>query len=388
LLVWRAGQGGTSLKRLRFCADKPYVMSILEIILAIIALQVVALICLLVAIVVTYARIARTDVKQLRHQWARQLPDALEGGAEAIDCIRGSLGTDVAREAFRTFVDEQLYSDVGDSPSALRELSRTVGFTEWLQHQMLTSRNELDRAAAAKTLGGLHENVDHKVAVELLQSSDPAVVLAASHTIASFGDPNYLLPVFRAVYQRTPITIHGATGLLSEFGRGACPAIHELLRAVVDRYLQADAVESPESPRPLDPEREIDVDDVVAQVVMIDLLAFYTYLPAASTLLALLNLSKAEETIIHVVKALAKVGDAKAVPQLVEMLTHPNWVIRSQAVLALAALDAVEAVPSIRTLLGDESFRVRLYAQRALHSLESFETVSSPETVSSSGVLA
>ncbi|MGI5940058.1 MAG: HEAT repeat domain-containing protein [Thermoleophilia bacterium] len=359
-------------------------MSVLEIILAIIALQVAAFIYLLVAIVVTYARRARVDVDQLSHQWARQLPDALEGRAEAIDFIRGSLSTDAVRKAFRTFIDEQLYSDINDSLPALRELSRAVGFTEWLRHQALNSRNQLDRAAAGKTLGRLQESVDREVAVKLLQSSDPAVVLAASHTIASLGDPDYLLPVFRAVYQRTPITIHGAAGLLSEFGRGACPAIHELLRAVVDRYLQADAAESYRS---LDPEREIDVNDVVAQVVMIDLLAFYAYLPSASTLLALLSLSKAEETIIHVVKALAEVGDVKAVPQLVEMLTHSNWVIRSQTARTLAALDAVEAIPSIRTLLGDESLRVQLYAQRALRSLEGLET-GSLEAVSSLGVFA
>ena len=78
---------------------------------------------------------------------------------------------------------------------------------------------------------------------------------------------------------------------------------------------------------------------------MVDLLAFFAYRPAAGSLLRLLQLSEHEEVLIHIVKALAKMGDASAIPSLSELLTHPDWVLRSQAVQALATLGAVESAP-------------------------------------------
>jgi HEAT repeat protein len=120
---------------------------------------------------------------------------------------------------------------------------------------------------------------------------------------------------------------------------------------------------------PIDREQEVERSETAVQVVMVDLLAFYCYLPAASTLLRLLRSSEDEEVLIHLVKAIARVGNVSAVPRLTALLTHPNWVIRSQSAQALAALGAVEAGGSISILLDDESLAVRADAQRALGSL-------------------
>ncbi len=106
---------------------------------------------------------------------------------------------------------------------------------------------------------------------------------------------------------------------------------------------------------------------------MIDLLAFYTYLPAAPTLLRLLKTAKDEEILIHLIKAMTKVGSSAAVPRLSALLAHPNWVVRSQSAEALSALRALEAIPNIRHLLDDESLAVRACAQRVLASLNALE---------------
>jgi hypothetical protein len=342
-------------------------MSMLEIILVVIALQLVVLAFLLIATVITHTRKSGAKIRRLRRTWFRLLPAALQGRREATERMQRTLHSRASFQAFHVFLDEQLRYQRGGSPLRLRRLSRAIGFTDRLQHQMLESRDQLGRAAAAKTLGRLRERIARESATELLQSNDPAVVLAAAYASASFRDPRHFLPVFRAIYQRTPITLHGAAELLSGFEEGVCPVIHKLLINLVGQYRHGG------TPHPIDPQKEVDRSDTAAQVVMIDLLAFYAYVPAALTLLRLLELSEDEEVLIHLVKALAKVGDTTAVPRLTRLLGHQNWVIRSQAAQALATLEAGEAVPAIHALLGDDNIRVRIYAQQALRSLKTVE---------------
>ena len=342
-------------------------MSTLQVVLAIIAVELVTLLGLFAALVLTHARKSGAKIRRLRRLWIRLLPDALEGRRQATARIRETILSDAGFRSFHEFLDEQLRQLGAGSPVRLRHLSRTLGFTQRLQRQLTESRDQLDRAAAAKTLGRLREKMSREAVTELLHSEDPAVVLAAGYASASFRDPSYFLPVFRAVYQRTRITLHGIAELLSRFEEGICPVVHELLDELIHQY----SLEGP--PSSFNPDKEVDRGDQAAQVVMIDLLAFFAYRPAAGSLLRLLELSEHEEVLIHIVKALAKVGDAAAVPRLCELLTHPNWVLRSQAVQALAALGAVESTPLIHALLEDDDLRVRVYAQKALHSLKAVE---------------
>ncbi len=342
-------------------------MSVLDIVLLVIALELLTLLGLLVGLVTMHVRRSGTKIRRLRRLWVRLLREALEGRRRPTTRIRETMVSDANLKAFHGFLDEQL-RELGDgSPLQIRHLSRTLDFTRHLQHQLAESRDPLERAAAAKTLGRLRERMSREAVAELLHSDDPAVVLAAGYASASFRDPSVFLPVFRAVYKGTRITLHGIAELLSRFEEGVCPVIHELLDELVVRYSETDPL------RPLDPDREVDRSDQAAQVVMVDLLAFFAYRPAAPTLLRLLWLSEHDEVLIHIVKALAKIGDATAIPSLGAMLTHSNWVLRSQAVQALAALEAVETVPLVHALLEDEDLRVRVYARNALDCLKDIE---------------
>jgi HEAT repeat protein len=342
-------------------------MSMLDIVLAVIALELVALLGLLVGLVTMHVRRSGTRIRRLRRLWVRLLPEALEGKRRPTARIRETMVSDANLKAFHGFLDEQL-RELGDgSPLRLRHLSRTLDFTRHLQRRLAESRDPLERAAAAKTLGRLRERMSREAVAELLHSDDPAVVLAAGYASASFRDPSVFLQVFRAVYRGTRITLHGIAELLSRFEAGVCPVIHELLDKLVARYSETDLSGS------LDPDREVDRGDQAAQVVMIDLLAFFAYRPAGPTLLHLLQLSEHEEVLIHIVKALAKIGDATAIPGLSRLLTHPNWVIRSQAVQALAALEAVDTIPLVHALLEDEDLRVRVCARNTLGTLNQLE---------------
>ena len=342
-------------------------MSALQIVLVVIALELVALLGLFVGLVTMHVRRSGTKIRRLRRLWVRLLPEALEGRRQPTARIRETIVSGAGFKAFHGFLDEQLRGLGDGSPLQLRHLSRTLGFTKRLQCQLAKSRDPLERAAAAKTLGRLRERMSREAVAELLHSDDPAVVLAAGYASASFRDPSFFLPVFQAVYKGTRITLHGIAELLSRFEEGVCPVIHGLLDELITRYSETDPL------RPLDPDREVDRSDQAAQVVMVDLLAFFAYRPAASTLLRLLQLSEHEEVLIHIVKALAKIGDATAIPSLSELLAHPNWVIRSQAVQALAALEAVDTIPLVHALLEDEDLRVRVYARKTLDSLREVE---------------
>jgi HEAT repeat protein len=103
---------------------------------------------------------------------------------------------------------------------------------------------------------------------------------------------------------------------------------------------------------------------------MIDLLAFFAYVPASRSLGELLNHSQYDEVLIHLVKALAKVGGRHAVPRLTEMLGHRNWVVRAQAATTLAALRATESASEVTALLEDGDIRVRVAAQRSVRRLQ------------------
>ncbi len=338
-------------------------MSALHIVLVVIALELVTLLVLFVGLVTMHVRRSGAKIRRLRRTWVRLLPEALEGKRQPTVRIRETIGSDANFKAFHGFMDEQLRQLGGGSPLRLRHLSRTLGFTKRLQRQLAESRDPLERAAAAKTLGWLRERMSREAVAELLHSDDPAVVLAAGYASASFRDPSFFLPVFQAVYKGTRITLHGIAELLSRFEEGVCPVIHGLLDDLIGRYSDVDPL------RPLDPSRQVDRSDQAAQVVMVDLLAFFAYRPAGPTLLRLLQLSEHEEVLIHAVKALAKLGDVNAIPSLSELLAHPNWVLRSQAVQALAALEAVDTIPLVHALLEDEDLRVRVYARNTLDSL-------------------
>jgi hypothetical protein len=353
-------------------------MNTLHIIVAAIGLQLLCLAFLLVATLVTQARRSEGKSRELEETWCLLLPAALAGQAEATGQIQASIRSRAGFESFHRSLDAQLHDTGSRSRLAVRRLCREVGFTDRLLEDLVQSRDPLSRAAAAKTLGRLREKTALETALDLLHADDPAVVLAAADAITSLHEVRQFLPVFRAVYGRTPITLHGAAGLLSGFGSAVCPVIHRLLIDLAARGRGSFALDAAGG---LDPEKSVGSDDVAAQVVMVDLLAFYGYLPAAPTLLRLLRTAKDDEVLIHLVKALAKVGNSAAFPGLSELLAHSNWVVRSQGAEALSALHALGAVPYIRPLLDDESPAVRACAQRALASLNALEAESEADVV-------
>ncbi len=340
---------------------------VLDLILGIIGLEFLAIVLLLVTVFAVQARKSGGRAQRRKALWKRLLPVAVAGDPETIGRVRASLRRGSDWKAFHSFIDERLRHEREGSMLGLRRLCRHVGLTERLHQQLLQARDPLDRAAAGRTLARLRERIAEDSLLPLLGSSDPAVVLAAAYAVASFKQSDQFLPVFRAVYGRTSITLHGAAELLSGFGKGVCPVVHRLLKGVVKQHQQLVAAVPG---TPVDPDKAVDRADTAAQVVMVDLLAFYGYRPAAPTLTYLLSLSDHEEVLIHLVKAVSVVGNASAVPRLTELLGHSSWVVRRQSIQALAALSAVDAVPAIRVLLGDGNLMVRTSAQEALQTLK------------------
>ncbi|MCX8032630.1 MAG: HEAT repeat domain-containing protein [Thermoleophilia bacterium] len=309
----------------------------LEILLIFIAVEAAALFGLLIAVVwQSLWGIGTRRERQIR-LWVKALDHALAGRRCARNRIRRTLKTEEDIIAFQRFLHEHCHSLKVDSWASLRQLLRALGVTTWLHTRFREARKDLERASAARTLAYLKEPLDPEEVATLLDSKDPAAVLAAAHALTSLGNPDYVVRIFRAVYDRTPITLHGAAGLLSRLGPGVCPTITRILADVLKRIA---GNRRPEQPTDIDHTREIDPNDVAAQVVLVDLLAFFRYTPAGPVLRRLLMFSPHDEVVIHLVKALGALRDNKAIPLLKPLLEHENWVVRSQTAKALAAIES------------------------------------------------
>jgi HEAT repeat protein len=341
-----------------------------RIILGLLGAEIIAVVCLLAATLLVQARNAGRKAARRNELWAVLVPAALDGDHDALPQLQASLRSNRDWKAFHLFIDEQLRGESGRTPLRLRRLSRHTGLSDRLQAELLHSRDPLDQAAAGKTLARLREKFAEEHILDLLRSDDAAVVLAAAYATASFCDPKQLLPVFRAIYGRTPITLHGAAELLSSFGDRACPAIHRLLHGVVTQYKEVTTTGHTD---PIDSSNAVAWDDTAAQVVLIDLLTFYGYQPASPALLQLLNLSDSVEVLIHLVKGVAAVAETAAVPRLVDLLRHWNWVVRDQSLRALATLGATETVGAVEALLDDSVLAVRATAHSTLSTLGALE---------------
>ena len=316
-----------------------------EVLFIFIALEEVTLVGLFVALVCQALWGAgRRRERQIR-LWTKTLGPALAGRRHARSRVRRSLKSEEDIVAFQRFLHDHFGPSLSEHSASLRQLMRALGVTSWLHARFRKAGKDLDRASAARTLAYLGEPLNPAEVAELLSSKDPAAVLAAAHALTSLGNPSYFLPVFRAIYDRTPITLHGAAGLLSRFGPAACPTITRLVSEVVKHTVTAPNPKFPGDALPdaLDHTKAVDPNDVAAQVVMIDLLAFFRYAPAAPILRELLRVSPHEEVVIHLVKALGALKDSEAIPLLEPLLKHDNWVIRTQAAKALAAIASSKA---------------------------------------------
>ncbi|MFG2044014.1 HEAT repeat domain-containing protein [Dactylosporangium sp. NPDC048998] len=65
----------------------------------------------------------------------------------------------------------------------------------------------------------------------------------------------------------------------------------------------------------------------------------------------------------------------EAVPQLIELLDHPQWIVVDEAIKALGVLGDVSAVPALRPLLGDGAEWVRQRAADALAKIGGAEAL-------------
>ena len=152
--------------------------------------------------------------------------------------------------------------------------------------------------------------------------------------------------------------------MLSRFGPGGVPrcttysARWSLITLVRGRNLR-DASAHP-----------VGADDLSFQVILIDLLAFFKYTPAARTLSRLLALSPHEEVLVHGIKALAAIGGETAGPQIARFLpTRTGCCEAKRRKRWEHSEPAAQPLASAR-LLEDENRWVRLYAQRSLAALD------------------
>lgn len=325
-------------------------------------IEVVALVVLTGLVIRHAAGSAPWREGHLHKLWAVLVPQALAGDRRAQAKLAATVQSERRLDLLAAFLRAEPETTGADTitqvhfprTASLSVISDQLGLTDLLRQRLRTARRDLERATAASLLVSLGRSPTSDEIAPLLESKDPVAVLVAARALARIGSPDMVLPVFEAIYRRTPITLHGAAGMLVEFGPGACPRLVSLLQEVLD------------TPRE---ERDgLGLANEAAQVVLIDLLAFFQHKPAARVLRDLLTQAEDTEVVIHLIKALGALGDEQADTVLAGFLRHENWVVRSQAAKALAQLESDGWTEVVEPLAIDPDPRVRSLVQQILAS--------------------
>jgi hypothetical protein len=336
------------------------------VIWSVVAVEAVSLFLLMTGVLLTRARRCGLRMRHTQALWRGDLPLAMSGQADALARIRRSLRSRGAWKAFHRLVIEYMGSDETRIDHA-SSLCHAVGLVEWLKKELLNARDPLDRVLAARTLARLRVKVSQDTIIRLLRSRERVLVIAAAYAAAASREPNQFLPVFRAIYERTMVTTHGAAEVLSAFDRYICPDVHRVLKEAAEDSCKFLALSSLASAGQRDNAAGRACSS--AQVIMIELLALHDYRPAVPTLLQLAETTDDEEILEHVLSALEVLADRDMVPRLLQFLEHPKPMLRRESITALAALNAVGTTTTIRGLLDDPDPAVRAEAKKAVDRL-------------------
>jgi hypothetical protein len=238
-------------------------------------------------------------------------PGTPSGGPVAEAQLGDGLAPDFDWKAFHHCVDEQLRSEPDHSVLALQRLCRAAGLTGRLQHEVCESTDSLDRARAARTLMRLREEVSPYALVELLDSEDPAVVVAVAEAIALSHETRLFVRVLRALCERVPGSAATINRLLLLFGEDSCPAVHGLLKNVLRQYIDA---EDPTANHDIDPATEIDRHEALHLMAIVEVLARHGYRVAVPTFTRLLGVCDNDALHRCLAREVAAAGDAWSLP--------------------------------------------------------------------------
>lgn len=269
----------------------------------------------------------------------------------------------------------------GEERERIVKLARHTGLIRRFIH-FLKKGNRWEKARAAKFLGSAGETAAARYLRQNLHSKDRVVFLAAARALAALGAEEYFHEIINVLLTRSNFTYEAISEVLVEFGEESCPLIAETLQKNVlvtayriKPFSDGDGMDKSAAAKiyndglldlRLTRESPRDLDDPNVLCLYIDILASFNYLPAEPVLRGLLKLSDIEEVLIHCLKALEHIGAPETAADVAPLLSHPNWVIRSQAAKAVGTVNAEAYLEMLQELMSDKSWWVRFRAGEAL----------------------
>ena len=280
--------------------------------------------------------------------------------------IIGQLSLDQTMEYFENEHDYKILKNIfkaylnnydGEKLIKLKELTKKIGLNDYL-YTNLKSRNKKKSLKAAAYLGKLEdENALNKLK-KLLKSNNKLKIITSAWAISEIGDLTYLKPVIKSLLNRSEMTYEAITELLVNFGEKICDKLIIYINKdlKVNGYLK----------------NTFQTDQYKILSVFIDIFGFYRYKKSINVLEKLLIKNNNEEVIIHIFKALVKIGRPVNV-DLKKFLESDSWVIRSQSAKYIGVILAEEYSPILIKLLYDTNWWVGYYAAQSLWKMKKIE---------------
>lgn len=251
------------------------------------------------------------------------------------------------------FLKPYLDNLMGEDREKIVNLVEKTGMIEYFLNKTEKGKRK-QRLLAISILGKLGEKKVLPFLKHMLKSTDTMEMIFAAKAIADLKETNLILPVFRNMLINTHTTFEGITEIAVRFGKDICAPFTNVIQEWLDGQ------------RNLEETFGVSIDQSVS--LMVDILGYYRYTEAVPQLEKILTKVDDNEVIIHVFKALSRIGYPVKL-SLQPFITHKNWIIRSQASKYIGKIQDDTYREDMKVLLKDENWWVRFYAAKALYNL-------------------
>ncbi|MBW2315623.1 MAG: HEAT repeat domain-containing protein [Deltaproteobacteria bacterium] len=281
--------------------------------------------------------------------------------------------------------DEEL-SGVTEALVALTRLEDGAhGSTTDQAVELLTARldgvSESVRLAIATVLGRIGRDEDAELVTRMLRDESAAVRRAAVHALGRLDSESAAEPLRLALADESSTVRIAAARALGDSRQSG--VVDDLSRLALDHdatvraaALRALGAHASHGGRGVDIGVVIDVltealaDEGVVVMAAVESLASFGGGAASRACLPLLQ-ENDPELLIAAIGCVGKYGDAEALTELLPLVSHPHWSVRSESIGALSERGVVSAVPAIlRRLETEQDDFVRDAILRALKRLE------------------
>ncbi len=286
-----------------------------------------------------------------KETWEPLLFEYLSGD-KTVEKTAAELGNEY--ELIKDFIFPYLKNLSGQDHQLLKKLAYNTGLTDYYLNK-LKKGNNTEKIKAANFLGKVEDERALKLLKENLNNKDKDVMTAAAWAIAEIGEKKYFALVLKKIINQTQMTYEGITELFIQFGEEICLKIEKLLMEWLENNI--------------DLETEYQTDKTVLISLFIDLLGHFNYVQGIYLFQEILNKETDSEIIIHVFKALTKIGQPVDL-DLKPYLQHENWVVRSQTVRYAGIIKENKYLSIYKELLQeDDNWWVKYYAGETILQL-------------------